>query len=151
MYLQRLFQIQVVAALLTSLSSGFSPPMIRPGGRASRFSSPGGQRLLTLQLKAMKVTIRIVGRKSGGEKWLEEACSIYQTRLRPSGVEVETEWHKSDEALVKGVEGDYSKGNSVVLLDPKGKSYTSEKLAVDVYKWLETGGSRLVFVIGGGM
>jgi 23S rRNA pseudoU1915 N3-methylase RlmH len=82
---------------------------------------------------------------------LDEACSIYQTRLRPSGIEVETEWHKSNEALVKGVEGDYSKGNSVVLLDPKGKSSTSEKLAVDVYKWLEAGGSRLVFVIGGGM
>lgn len=101
------------------------------------------------RLYAMKVTIRIVGKKTGGFKWLDEACSMYQTRLKP-GIELETEFHKSDDALIKGVRGDYDKDNTVVLLDPKGKKYTSENLAEDIYKWFEMGGSRLVFVIGGG-
>ena len=110
----------------------------------------GRSKLTRFQLDAMQVTIRIVGKKSGGEKWIDEACSMYQTRLRPANIDVETTFLKSDDALVKAVEGDYSKGNAVVLLDPEGKTCTSEKLAVDVYKWLEAGGSRLVFVIGGG-
>jgi 23S rRNA pseudoU1915 N3-methylase RlmH len=98
----------------------------------------------------MKVTIRIVGRKSGGQTWLDEACAMYQKRLRPCGMDVETEFYKSNENLVRIVGSDYDKGNAVVLLDPRGKSCTSEALATDIYKWIESGGSRLVFVIGGG-
>jgi 23S rRNA pseudoU1915 N3-methylase RlmH len=75
---------------------------------------------------------------------------MYQKRLRPAGLDVETEWHKTDSALVRGVLGDREKGTPVVLLDPKGKSHTSEQFASDLYKWLEEGGSRLVCVIGGG-
>lgn len=99
---------------------------------------------------ALKVTIRIVGRKQGGEDWLEQACDMYLTRLKPSGVEAVTEWHKNDAALVKGVLADREKNSPVVLLDPTGTSYTSEKLTQSMYRWLEEGGSRLVFVIGGG-
>jgi Predicted SPOUT methyltransferase len=99
----------------------------------------------------LKVTIRIVGRKQGGEEWLEEACDMYLTRLKqPSGLEVTTEWHKSDAALLKGVAADCDKNVPVVLLDPLGSRMTSEKLADNIYQWLEKGGSRLVFVIGGG-
>ena len=97
----------------------------------------------------MKVNIRIVGRKSGSEKWLEEACAMYRTRLRPSKIEVETTWHKDNDALVKGVTVDRDKGHQVVLLDPLGKTKTSEQFSSDMYKWLDQGGSRLVFVIGG--
>ena len=97
----------------------------------------------------MKVNIRIVGRKSGSEKWIDEACSMYETRLRPSNVEVETTWHKDNPALVKGVETDKSKGHSIVLLDPLGASKTSEKFSDDMYEWLDRGGSRLSFIIGG--
>lgn len=97
----------------------------------------------------MKINIRIVGRKSGSEKWLEEACSMYQTRLRPSKIEVETTWHKDNDALIKGVTVDSDKGYQVVLLDPLGKTKTSEQFSSDMYKWLDQGGSRLVFVIGG--
>ena len=37
----------------------------------------------------------------------------------------------------------------MVLLDPLGKTRTSEKLSEDIYNWLDLGGSRLSFVIGG--
>jgi 23S rRNA pseudoU1915 N3-methylase RlmH len=98
----------------------------------------------------MKVTIRIVGRKSGSEKWLEEACKMYETRLRPANIDVDTQWHKNNDALIKGVQGDFTKGVPVVLLDPVGGVRTSEALAAEFYDWLEEGGSRLIFVIGGG-
>lgn len=98
----------------------------------------------------LKITILIVGRKQGGETWLDEACDMYLTRLKPSGLEVATEWHKNDATLVKNVRADYERNAPVVLLDPMGKSCTSEKLTDSMYRWLEEGGSRLVFVIGGG-
>eukprot|EP00545_Synedropsis_sp_CCMP1620_P012942 CAMPEP_0119016964 /NCGR_PEP_ID=MMETSP1176-20130426/14913_1 /TAXON_ID=265551 /ORGANISM="Synedropsis recta cf, Strain CCMP1620" /LENGTH=151 /DNA_ID=CAMNT_0006970539 /DNA_START=192 /DNA_END=647 /DNA_ORIENTATION=- len=97
----------------------------------------------------MQVKIRIVGRKNGSEKWLEEAYKMYDTRLKPSGVDVETVWHKNDPELLKGVNADFEKGHSVVLLDPRGKVRSSEEFSRDVFAWLEEGGSRLVFVVGG--
>ena len=112
-----------------------------------RPSLPGLSRISLFM--AMKVNIRIVGRKAGSEKWLEEACLMYETRLRPYNLEVETTWHKDNEALIRGVETDRSKGHSVVLLDPLGKVRSSEQLSEDIYKWLHQGGSRLSFVIGG--
>ncbi len=44
---------------------------------------------------------------------------------------------------------DRAKGHTVILLDPKGKSCTSEVFSVDLYRWLDVGGSRVAFVIGG--
>jgi 23S rRNA (pseudouridine1915-N3)-methyltransferase len=97
---------------------------------------------------AMKVNIRIVGRKSS-ESWLEEGVQMYETRLQPSNVDVETIWHKDDAALIRGVEMDQQKNHKVVCLDPKGQRATSEAFAQKLYDWLEEGGSRLSFVIGG--
>uniref|UniRef100_A0A7S2XIV0 Ribosomal RNA large subunit methyltransferase H n=1 Tax=Attheya septentrionalis TaxID=420275 RepID=A0A7S2XIV0_9STRA len=97
----------------------------------------------------MEVRIRIVGRKNGSEKWLEDAYSMYETRLRPSNIDVETIWHKNDQELIKGVKGDSDKGHTVVLLDPRGKPRTSEQFSENMYTWLDQGGSRLSFVIGG--
>jgi 23S rRNA (pseudouridine1915-N3)-methyltransferase len=96
----------------------------------------------------MKVNIRIVGRKTS-EPWLEDGVEMYETRLSSSNVEVETTWHKDDAALVKGVEQDRSKRHTVVLMDPLGKTTTSENFADNLYDWLQEGGSRLSFVIGG--
>lgn len=96
----------------------------------------------------MKVNIRIVGRKSS-EPWLEDGVDMYEKRLRPSNVEVETTWHKDNAALMKGIETDRSKNHKVICLDPTGKQYTSEKFTEKVYQWLDEGGSRLSFVIGG--
>ena len=102
-----------------------------------------------LLFMGMKVNIRIVGRKSGSEKWLDDASTMYENRLRPSNVQVETTWHKDNPGLLKGIEADRSKGHSVVLLDPLGKTKTSEKFSENMYEWLDRGGSRLSFVIGG--
>lgn len=101
-----------------------------------------------LQLHAMKATIKIVGRKP--KDWLDEACEMYRVRLQPAGWEVTTEWLKNDEGLVKSVEGDLVRNTPVVMLDPGGKTFSSEDLSDKVYQWIEEGGSRLVFVIGGG-
>lgn len=100
---------------------------------------------------ALQVTIRIVGRKQGGHDWLDDACDMYLTRLKPSGLQVNTEWYKTDAALLKSIAEDGAKNTPVVLLDPSlGTPCTSETFANRVYQWLEVGGSRLVFVIGGG-
>mmetsp|Transcript_30947 Transcript_30947/g.47194 ORF Transcript_30947/g.47194 Transcript_30947/m.47194 type:complete len:224 (+) Transcript_30947:30-701(+) len=96
----------------------------------------------------MKIKIRMVGRKNGGEKWLEDAYTMYKTRVRTSNIEVETIWHKNDNEIIRGVEQDVSKGHSV-LLDPRGKMKSSEQFCEDLYGWLNQGGSRLVFVLGG--
>lgn len=98
----------------------------------------------------MQVKIRIVGRKSSGNDWLDAAYNMYATRLRASPVNVETTWHKNDVDLARGVELDLTKNHVVVLLDPKeGKQCTSEKFADKMFEWLDRGGSRLSFVIGG--
>lgn len=111
------------------------------------------QTTTTVLRMGLQVTIRIVGRKTS-EPWLEEACDMYARRLQPSTLDVATVWHKNDAALLKGVATDYDKRDTVVLLDPGSAStpammLTSERLADKVYQWLEEGGSRLVFVIGG--
>lgn len=97
----------------------------------------------------MQIKIRIVGRKNGSEKWLEDSYKMYETRLQPSPLEVETLWHKNDQDLIKGVQGDVGKNHAVVLLDPAGKQGTSEEFCENLYQWLDQGGSRMVFVIGG--
>jgi hypothetical protein len=97
----------------------------------------------------LKVNIRIVGRKQR-EPWIEDGCEMYETRMRANGVIVETTWHKDNAALVKNVVADWDKKVPVVLLDPLGKSMTSETFAERFYRWIEDGGSRLVLVIGGG-
>jgi len=97
---------------------------------------------------AMKVNIRIVGRKSS-EPWLEGGVEMYETRLKPSNLQVETTWHKDNSALIKGVDMDRSKNHCVVCLDPNGLQTTSEVFCDKLYEWLEDGGSRLSFIIGG--
>ncbi len=51
--------------------------------------------------------------------------------------------------MVKNVLNDAEKGHTVILLDPMGKMKTSEQFSEDMYDWLDRGGSRLSFVIGG--
>ena len=97
----------------------------------------------------MSVKIRIVGRKNGSEQWLEDAYSMYETRLRPSNLDVETLWHKSDPELIKAVVADKEKGHTIILMDPTGKMRSSEQFSEDLFSWMEEGGSRVVFVIGG--
>ena len=103
--------------------------------------------LLPLSM-GLEVKIRIVGRKNA-EKWLDDGYAVYEKRLRPAGINVETTYHKNDQELIKGVKADKEKKHAVVLLDPRGRVLTSEKFSDDMYSWLDEGGSRLTFVIGG--
>jgi len=103
------------------------------------------------QLMALQVTIRMVGTRktSGPEPHFDKACQVYKERLR-STMSIDTVVHKNDAALIQSVEQDDAKNHQIVLLDVAGKRYTSEKLATTVYEWLETGGSRMTWVIGAG-
>ena len=74
---------------------------------------------------------------------------MYEKRLRPSNVEVDTTWHKDNAALMKGIDMDRIKNHKVICLDPTGTQQTSEKFADKTYQWLDQGGSRLSFIIGG--
>lgn len=115
----------------------------------ARTVTPSASRPQGTVLAAMKVHIRIVGRKKA-ERWIEEAYDVYEKRLRSAGIDLTTEWHKSNEQLVRGVDSDYERAHSVVLLDPLGQQTTSEDFCDSFYQWIEQGGSRLTFVIGGG-
>lgn len=98
----------------------------------------------------LQIKIRMVGRKNGSEGWLDDAYRMYETRLSSSSsVAVETIWHKTNAELIQGVTLDRTKGHSMVVLDSKGATMTSEIFATNMYQWLDQGGSRLVFVIGG--
>ena len=101
-----------------------------------------------LLLQAMEIKIRMVGKKNA-EKWLDEGYDIYDKRLKPANINVETIYHKSDAELIKNVNADMAKNHAVVLLDPLGRTYTSEEFSDHMYKWIYDGGSRLSFVIGG--
>lgn len=108
--------------------------------------SKAGRNVLSM---GMEITIRIVGKKNSCENWLQDAYSVYETRLQPSTIKVETAWCKNNDKLIMAVESDFKKGHTIVLLDSLGKTISSEKLSERLYDWLETGGSRLTFVIGG--
>ena len=54
---------------------------------------------------------------------------------------------KNPEALLKAVNNDSCQ--SIILLDPNAKQYSSESFSRNFYNWAEKGGSRLSFVIGG--
>jgi 23S rRNA (pseudouridine1915-N3)-methyltransferase len=110
--------------------------------RVSRYSSS------PTALSAIRANIRWVGRKNA-DPWLEDAWDTYATRLRSNNVNVVSECHKTDESLVQAVAKDAAKNLPVVLLDPRGRSSTSEEFARDFYRWAQDGGSRMTFVIGG--
>ena len=105
----------------------------------------------TLSLPALQITVRTVGKapKGSNNGWITEGYEQYRTRLKPAGVDLDTVRHRDDEDLEEKVRGDLKKGHAVILLDPKGETLTSERFAATTYKALESGGSRLTFVIGG--
>lgn len=107
-------------------------------------SSPASTRLTMI----CSIKIRIVGRKNSGESWLQDAYTCYESRLRGT-IDVETIWHKNDAELVSSVMADRKKYHTVIILDPRGKTYSSELFSQKFYSWLHDGGSRISFVIGG--
>jgi 23S rRNA (pseudouridine1915-N3)-methyltransferase len=93
---------------------------------------------------AARVVILSVGKTK--EEWLNTAVDEYVKRLRTSSIELECIWVKDDAALsARAAE----QPGSLVVLDERGSTYSSEAFSQAVYEWLEEGGSRLTFVIGG--
>lgn len=93
----------------------------------------------------LTTTILIVGKKNGGESFIDEGCALYEKRLRPT-MTVNTVFLKSDEALVDAAMA--AKG-TVMALDESGKEYTSREFSDVVFKGLEDGGAALTFIVGG--
>ena len=114
-------------------------------GRCRSWSSTAIEK--TTALNALKVAIRIVGKKSS-EPWIEEGIGMYAKRMKGT-IDLETTWHKDDSSLIFGVDSDSSKGYTIVCLDPKGSRHSSETFSDNLYKWFEEGGSRVSFLIGG--
>ncbi|CAM9848976.1 unnamed protein product, partial [Chrysoparadoxa australica] len=119
-------------------SSGLRAPSSFPRMPSSRCPPTAG----------LKITVRIRGKKGGGEPWLEEGYNMYAQRLRPV-LALDTQWHKSDDDLIAAVRKEEERQTPVICLDERGKQVDSIAFSKLMYKKLEDGGSRLCFVIGG--
>ena len=106
----------------------------------------------------MKIVICCVGRTDVSH--VQEAINIYTDRLKhylPLELAIIPEqklWKKLSPDARKKAEGDailsqLLPGDRSVLLDEKGKQYTSEDFAEYLQKEMGTGAKRLVFIIGG--
>ena len=47
------------------------------------------------------------------------------------------------------IEAELKPGDQIILLDEKGKNYSSRQFAAQIQSWMNAGPRRLVFVIGG--
>eukprot|EP00985_Skeletonema_marinoi_P017154 scaffold9352_cov123-Skeletonema_marinoi.AAC.8 len=144
-----LLMVMAIGSLIITPTNAFFSSSFLPSHQSIITSHHRHASSSTTLTMGLQVKIRIVGRKNGGEKWLDQSYSTYETRLKPTNLEVTTHWHKNDEDLLKNIEADTSKNHKVILLDPLGKMSTSEMFSDNMYNWLEVGGSRLTFCIGG--
>tara|TARA_B100001142_G_scaffold318702_1_gene361168 strand:- start:4 stop:477 length:474 start_codon:yes stop_codon:yes gene_type:complete len=106
----------------------------------------------------MKIVLITIGKTN--EKYLIEGINEYNKRLKKySNFEiidipnVKNTKHLSDYELIKK-EGELilnqlKDTDHVVLLDDKGKAFTSLTFAQKLQQWLIVGRKRLVFIIGG--
>ncbi|MFK7807360.1 MAG: 23S rRNA (pseudouridine(1915)-N(3))-methyltransferase RlmH [Saprospiraceae bacterium] len=106
----------------------------------------------------MKIEFSVVGKTN--ESYLREGCTIFEKRLKhynpfevvyipdiknagklsPSQLK-----QKEGETILNRLQSD----DYLVLLDEKGKIFTSEQFAKQLDKLLQSGGRRIVFQIGG--
>lgn len=90
----------------------------------------------------MRLVILAVGRIK--EPAFLALCDDYAKRIgRHCPIEVRE--LKNDASLRKAL----APGDMVVALEVDGKAWTSTQFATKVQSWIETGGPRLVFLIGG--
>ena len=106
----------------------------------------------------MKIVLITIGKTN--EKYLIEGISNYQKRLKhyinfemteivnikntKNLSEVEL-MKKEGELIIKQIQS----SDHLVLLDDKGKDFTSPKFAQKLQQWMLSGKKRLVFVVGG--
>lgn len=90
----------------------------------------------------MKIKIITIGKNK--EAWLQDGLEEYEKRLSPF---CRIEWLivKDDSQLREACQ----KMGKYIVLDPQGKSMSSEKFSSWLEKTAETLGSRMSFVIGG--
>lgn len=106
----------------------------------------------------MKIVFLVIGKTS--ERFIADGMSLFESRLKHySGYEtvvvpdVKGGGKLSSEAL-KEAEGQLflkhiKPGDKMILLDEKGKTFTSRGFADQLQKWMNAGPKRLVFVVGG--
>ena len=106
----------------------------------------------------MKIVFLVIGKTS--ERFILDGMSIFESRLRHYGKyetfvmpDIKGGAKMSSDAL-KIEEGRAFKkyllpGDRLILLDEKGKQYSSRDFAGQVQKWMNSGPKRLVFVVGG--
>jgi 23S rRNA pseudoU1915 N3-methylase RlmH len=88
-----------------------------------------------------------IGRHSSKDAAFDGAVDEYVKRLRPV-MDVDTRWIKPDAAVAAVLDAAQS-GTAVLCLDAKGMVLrSSEHFAELLYSRLESGGSRLCFVVG---
>jgi 23S rRNA (pseudouridine1915-N3)-methyltransferase len=106
----------------------------------------------------MKIVLITIGKTN--EKYLIEGISDYQKRVKHytnfERIEIaniknaknfsESELMKKEgELILKQIKN----SDHLVLLDDKGKDFTSQKFAQKLQQWMLSGKKRLVFVVGG--
>lgn len=90
----------------------------------------------------MRIVILAVGKIK--EPGLAEMCEHY-VKLIGRHCPIDVKELKNDAALRKAL----AVGDTVVALEVNGATYSSTAFAKQVQTWVEGGGSRLVFLIGG--
>ncbi|MBR5660730.1 MAG: 23S rRNA (pseudouridine(1915)-N(3))-methyltransferase RlmH [Bacteroidales bacterium] len=106
----------------------------------------------------MKICLLTVGKTDSG--WVREGLETYASRLKRYVPFTVTEIPDLKNAAslskeqVKEKEGEAILGNigprdTVILLDERGKEYTSIEFAKEIGRMMVSGGKNIVFVIGG--
>lgn len=106
----------------------------------------------------MKVTLICIGKTD--DKYIQEGCEVYIKRLQhyfktevsiipdlKNVHKMDTQERKKKECqlILKQIET----SDTVILLDEKGKEFSSRAFAQDIQKKMNSGAKRVVFVIGG--
>ena len=106
----------------------------------------------------MKIVLITIGKTN--EKYLIEGISNYQKRLKhytnfemmeipniknANNLSEAELMKKEGELILKQIQS----SDHLVLLDDKGKDFTSPKFAQKLQQWMLSGKKRLVFVVGG--
>ena len=106
----------------------------------------------------MKTTFSYIGKTA--DKYLEEGCGIYERRLKHY-LSYETvlipdikNGGKLDSEQLKIKEGEQilqrlKNEDCLILLDERGKLYSSEQFAANMDQWFQAPYKRLVFQVGG--
>lgn len=106
----------------------------------------------------MKITLLTVGKTENN--YLQQGIKVYIDRLghyiKFDTIEVQlpAKLKSQNAELVKEAEGKiilkhFSSADMIILLDEKGKTYTSEEFATYLQRFMNAGVRNLMFVVGG--